>query len=64
MSLSALEATHQACVDALADLKAKAFHEHVKLTLVARVPGDANAYVVVTADDLDEVIEVLRKEQG
>lgn len=61
MSLSTLEITRRACVEALDRLKRERFTDGAKLTLVARVPGVDGSHIVVTSDDVDEVIEVLRK---
>lgn len=64
MSLSAIDITMRQTAAALAEMKRSIFGDATVLTLVARVPGIEDAYVVVSADDLDEVIAVLRKENG
>ena len=51
----------------LADLLARAerffkSEENIKLTLVARSPSDAECFIVITADDLPEVIKLLASE--
>lgn len=44
---------------ALGNLK-RLFTDEVKLTLIARVPSDNGATMIVTADNLDDIIEAIR----
>ncbi len=62
MTLSVLESVQQRCVETLAKLKRETFLDHVKLTLVARVPGVEGSHIVISADDLDEVAELLKEQ--
>jgi hypothetical protein len=48
--------------DAIARIEALFLHG-VKLTIVARMPDDDEAYKVVTNDDLDAVVEVIHRGQ-
>ena len=47
------------CSEALEALKESVFSSEMKLTLVVRHPDDDECHMVVTADDLSEVLYVL-----
>jgi hypothetical protein len=40
------------------------FKPEMKLTFIARLPGNDNADFMLTIDDLDEVIKVLERRKG
>lgn len=64
LSATAIDIVMRNCAAELERIKEQHFGAATKLTLVARVPGVDGAHVVVSADDLDEVIALLRKENG
>lgn len=64
MSLSALDIVMRQCGGRLAQMKRDLLRDDAVLTLVVRVPGVEGGHFVVTTDDIDEVIAVLRKENG
>ena len=47
--------------DTLVELQSVLFDPDVRLTLIARLPGDDEADLVVTSDDLDEVASVIAR---
>lgn len=58
--MSDLETTALACKVALSGLEGM-FRKEARLTLIVRLPGDADADFLVTADDLAEVKKVIER---
>jgi hypothetical protein len=58
-----LRHVHETIAEALESLHADLFIPDMRLTLVARRPGNTECELVVTDDDLAEVIKVVRRSQ-
>lgn len=57
-----LEQLRSVLTEGLAGI-ARFFKPGARLTLIVRRPDDTEADVIVTADDLDEVVDVIRRRQ-
>lgn len=49
------------CATMLEKIKSELFKPEVEMTLVVRLPGDQGCDIVVTKDDISEVISVLER---
>ena len=59
-----LESVRLDIADRLEDMRADLFTEDMLLTLVARHPMKPECFIVVSADDVGKVAELLRKQSA
>jgi hypothetical protein len=59
-----IEWAHMVCADMLDQLHAKVFTPEMKLTLVARHPDKPDVNLVLTKDDMQDVINLLVEHQA